>query len=165
MFLHYPVTLNASTYTLRPPVGRQLTKLVIQPAAATVYVGPTPKPSVSLSGLKNVSTTVLANVAGLSRVVGDSEVTPGMLVSHADIPANTYVVSVLGGSITLSAALTGNVAVGDTVVFSYPPVNATTGVTVLSGGTFELETGVDFAHGVDVYCAGSTAVKILYALV
>ncbi len=168
MYLHYPVALNNSTYRLVVPNGLEFTKLVVQPDSATVYVGPAPRPAFTVVGgvgTSGAATISLRNSLG-GVVPGADALRPGQLVaSGALIPANTYVKSYDNGLLTLSANLAGNVTASDVLTVTETSVSATTGITVLAGGTFEYPAGWRTSGGIDIFSAGATDVRILYSFV
>lgn len=164
MQLHYPIALNASSYTLRPPAGRQLSRLVIQPATAAIKVGPEPRTSLALSGgagLSGATALTFAPVAG-AFPPGFGDLVVGRTLSGSGIPSNTYITSVVGGTVTLSAALSADVTTATALTVADPAVSAA-GLDVAAGGSFEFLDSWLFAGGITIYAAGSTNVNILYA--
>ena len=163
MQLHYPIALSASSYTLRPPAGRQLSKLVVQPVSAAVKVGPAPRPSTSLSGgagLSGATALTFAPVAG-AFPPGFGDLVVGRVLSGTGIPSNTYITGVAGGTVSLSAALSSDVTSATALTVADPAVSAA-GLDIAAGGTFEFAPTWLFAGGITVYASGATNVNLFY---
>lgn len=163
MNLHAPVALNASTFTFGVVGGATLSKLIIYTETDTVYVGPTPRAPLSVAGGVGASGQATVSYrSGLEIAPGAQAIMPGQLVTGSSVPANAYVRSYNNGLLTLSANLSGAVSGSDTLVFSDPPVNASNGIPVLAGGTYEVPAGWHVAGTWDIYCAATTTVRISY---
>lgn len=164
MQLHYPIALSASSYTLRPPPGRQLSKLVVQPVSAAVKVGPAPRTSTLLSGgagLTGATALTFAPVAG-AFPPGFGDLVVGRTLSGTGLPSNTYITSVEGGTVTLSAALSSDVTTATSLTVADPAVSAA-GLDIAAGGSFEFLDTWMFAGGITVYSSSTTNVNLLYS--
>jgi hypothetical protein len=94
---------------------------IIANGAPGVYVGTLATVSGSSTGSNTLTFASLAStVTGSDGVVHPFTATKGMQVHHAGVPAGTYVQSVSGATVTLSAALTADIASAATISFDYP---------------------------------------------